>query len=76
MSDDLNEDRLAAATDKLKWLRLPGMAKALPELLARASKDNLTALDVVSQLCDEERTSRFRSAVRRRIQDAKFPEVK
>lgn len=75
MSDDLNEDLLATISDKLKWLRLPGMVKALPELLARASKDNLTALDVVSQLCDEERSSRFRSAVKRRIQDARFPEV-
>jgi DNA replication protein DnaC len=73
--DDMSEDLLGAVADKLKWLRLPGMAKALPELLARASTDNLTALQVVSQLCDEERSSRFQSAVKRRIQDAKFPEV-
>jgi DNA replication protein DnaC len=51
------------------------MAKALSELLARAQDLNLTSLDVVSQLCDEERSSRFRSAVKRRVQDAKFPEV-
>ena len=75
MSDDLSEDLIAAVCDKLKWLRLPGMAKALPAVLARASKDNLTALEVVSQLCDEERSSRFHSAVKRRIHDAKFPEV-
>jgi DNA replication protein DnaC len=75
MSDVLNEDLIASAIDKLKWLRLPGMAKALPDLLTRAHNDNLTALDVVSQLCDEERSSRFRSAVKRRVQDAKFPEI-
>jgi DNA replication protein DnaC len=75
MSDGLNEDLVASVIDKLKWLRLPGMAKALPDLLARARNDNLTALDVVSQLCDEERSSRFRSAVKRRVQDAKFPEI-
>jgi DNA replication protein DnaC len=75
MSDALSEDRLATTLEKLKWLRLPGMAKALSELLARAQDLNLTSLDVVSQLCDEERSSRFRSAVKRRVQDAKFPEV-
>lgn len=75
MSDDLEVDRIAATIEKLKWLRLPGMARALPELLTRATEDNLTSLDVVSQLCDEERASRFRSAVNRRIQDARFPEV-
>jgi DNA replication protein DnaC len=75
MSDALSEDRLATTLEKLKWLRLPGMAKALSELLARAQELNLTSLDVVSQLCDEERSSRFRSAVKRRVQDAKFPEV-
>jgi DNA replication protein DnaC len=75
MSDDLNEGRLANTLEKLKWLRLPGMANALSELLARAQELNLTALDVISQLCDEERSSRFRSAVKRRVKDAKFPEV-
>jgi DNA replication protein DnaC len=61
--------------DKLRWLRLPGMAGAMQDVLAQASDDNLTNLDVVSRLCDEEKASRLRSAVQRRIKAAKFPEV-
>jgi DNA replication protein DnaC len=75
MSDDFKDDPLAAATEKLRWLKLPGMAKALPELLARARTQNLSPLDVVAQLCDDERASRFTSAVKRRIHDARFPEI-
>lgn len=74
MNDD-HDDALGAAVDKLRWLKLPGMAKALPAILAQARKDNLSALEVVSRICDEERSSRFHSAVKRRIHDAKFPEV-
>lgn len=61
--------------DKLRWLRLPGMAGAMQDVLAQASDDNLSGLDVVSRLCDEEKASRLRSAVQRRIKAAKFPEV-
>jgi len=75
MSDDLEDDRFAAAFEKLKWLRLPGMARALRALLARARDENRSALDVVSELCDEERASRFKSAVQKRIRDARFPEL-
>ena len=74
MNDD-HDDALGATVDKLRWLKLPGMAKALPAILALARKDNLSALEVVSRICDEERSSRFHSAVKRRIHDAKFPEV-
>jgi DNA replication protein DnaC len=74
MNDD-HDDALGATVDKLRWLKLPGMAKALPTVLAQARKDNLSALEVVSRICDEERSSRFHSAVKRRIHDAKFPEV-
>jgi len=75
MTDDLGDDPIATTIEKLRWLKLPGMAKALAELLARARKENLPTLDVISQLCDDERASRFRSAVTRRIHDARFPEV-
>jgi DNA replication protein DnaC len=71
--DEPNLDQLVV--DKLRWLRLPGMAGSLPGVLDQASDDNLTSLDVVSRLCDEERASRLRSAVDRRIKAAKFPEV-
>jgi len=75
MTDDLEDDRLSAAIEKLKWLRLPGMARALRDALARARDENRSPLDVVSDLCDEERASRFRSSVQKRIRDARFPEV-
>jgi DNA replication protein DnaC len=61
--------------EKLRWLRLPGMAAAVKDLLARASAENLTAAAVVSRLCDEEKHSRIRSSVDRRIKDARFPEI-
>jgi DNA replication protein DnaC len=73
MSDD--HDSVDMLVQKLRWLRLPGMAKLLPSLIELAAKDNLSTLDVVHRLCDEEKQSRLRSAVERRIRDARFPEV-
>jgi DNA replication protein DnaC len=61
--------------EKLRWLRLPGMADQLGPLLEKAAKDNLAALEVVDRLCDEEKASRLRNSVARRIRDARFPEV-
>ena len=69
MKDD---DTLALLLQKLRWLRLPGMAKAITALLEQAAKENLSTLDVVDRLCDEEKQSRLRSAVDRRIHDARF----
>lgn len=74
-SKAFDEDTRTIVEDKLKWLRLPGMATSLEAVLAQASDQNLTALDVLSMLCDQEKDSRLRSAVRRRVQAAKFPEV-
>lgn len=70
-----DDDAIALLVQKLRWLKLPGMAQLVPEVLARAAKDNLTVTDVLSRLCDEERASRLKRAVDRRIQDARFPEV-
>ena len=72
MKDD---DVIALLVEKLRWLRLPGMAATLPTLLAQAAKDNLTIADVVHRLCDEEKQSRMRTAVDRRIKAAHFPEI-
>ncbi len=72
MKDD---DRLDLVREKLRWLRLPGMAEQLGSLVAKAAKDNLTVLDVVDRLCDEEKASRLRNAIGRRIRDARFPEL-
>lgn len=73
MTDD--PDSIDLLVQKLRWLRLPGMAKILPSLIAQATKDNLSTLDVVHRLADEEKHSRLRSAVDRRIRDARFPEI-
>jgi DNA replication protein DnaC len=72
MKDD---DVIVLLVEKLRWLRLPGMAETLPAIMARAAKDNLTVADVVHRLCDEEKQSRMRSAVDRRIKGAHFPEI-
>ena len=61
--------------EKLRWLRLPGMASSIDDLLERAGRENLTTLEVLNRLADEERLSRTRSAVERRIRDARFPEI-
>ena len=73
MSHD--NDELDLLVQKLSWLRLPGMARQLAELLAEAARKNLTPVQVIDRLCDEEKKSRIDSAVKRRIQDARFPEI-
>ncbi|MEY2930331.1 MAG: hypothetical protein RL033_1080 [Pseudomonadota bacterium] len=73
MKDD--DDLLDLLVQKLRWLKLPGMAKQVTSLLELAAKDNLSTLDVVHRLCDEEKQSRLRSAVDRRLREARFPEI-
>jgi DNA replication protein DnaC len=69
------DDSISLLVEKLRWLRLPGMARLAPELLERAAKDNLTVTEVLHRLCDEERASRLKRAVDGRIRDARFPEI-
>lgn len=73
MKDD--GDLLDLLVQKLRWLKLPGMVKQVTSLLELAAKDNLSTLDVLHRLCDEEKQSRLRSAVDRRLREARFPEV-
>src|SRR5947209_20172838 len=73
--DDGSEGSLDLLVQKLRWLRLPGMARLAPSLVEQAGKDNLTSLDVLHRLADEERASRMKSAIDRRIKDARFPEL-
>jgi DNA replication protein DnaC len=70
-----NDDSIHLLIEKLRWLRLPGMATLVDSLLAQAATENLTLLDVLHRLADEERQSRMRAAVNRRICDARFPEI-
>ena len=72
MKDD---DHIKLLLDKLRWLRLPGMAESLDSVLAKAAKDNLATLEVLHRLCDQEKQSRINRAVERRIRAARFPEV-
>ncbi len=69
------EDKLALLLGKLTWLRLPGMAGVLPDILATAAKENLSVLDALHRLADEEVSSRVKRSVERRISAAKFPEI-
>jgi DNA replication protein DnaC len=70
-----NELDLAAVIAKLRWLKLPGMARALEALVERAKNENLTPLEIVDALCEEEKNSRIKSAVERRIRGARFAEI-
>jgi DNA replication protein DnaC len=69
------EDPIELVREKLKWLRLPGMASTLRTLLEQAGHDNLTACEVISRLCDEEKASRLKSAIAAKVKGARFPEV-
>src|SRR5215217_381668 len=70
-----DDDSLDLLIQKLRWLRLPGMAQLVASLLEQAKNENLTDLEILHRLFDEERASRMKSAVDRRIKDAKFPEL-
>ncbi len=70
-----DEDKLAITLELLRWLRLPGMTRALEALLGRAKKTNMTPLDIVGALADAEKQSRIESAVARRVRGARFAEI-
>lgn len=72
MKDD---DQIELLVEKFRWLRLPGMAMRVREILDLTDKKNLTAVQVAHMLADEEKASRIRSAIQRRVTDAKFPEI-
>lgn len=72
MKDD---DLLDLVIQKFRWLRLPGIAGRLKDIIEHARTENLSALQVADRLADEEKASRMRSAVDRRIRDARFPEI-
>lgn len=70
-----DEDLIEITLGKLRWLRLPGMGRALRALVEQARGDNLSVLECIDRLADEEKASRIKSAVERRIHDARFPEI-
>ena len=72
MKDDDKREMVLAL---LRWLRLPGMSRALDDLLSRAANKNMTPLDLIAALADAEKTSRIESAVARRVRGARFAEI-
>ncbi len=70
-----DSDQFELLLQKLRWLKLPGMARSVGELFALAAKQNLTPMEVAHRLCDEEKKSRIEGAIKRRLRDARFPEV-
>ena len=73
MKPDVGE--LELLLEKLRWLRMPGMARLAGEIFAEAARENLTPMDVAHRLCDEEKKSRIEGAIKRRLTDAHFPEI-
>lgn len=59
-----------------RLLKMPAVAKSLDEVLRRAEKEKWSYGDFLSEMMAIEVASRNSSAVRHRIHDARFPEMK
>lgn len=72
-----NQDngQLELLVEKLRLLRLGDMAHVLPETIATAAQDNLSIVEVLHRLCDEEKKCRTERAIVRRVKSARFPEI-
>ena len=57
----MKDDEISLVIQKLKWLRLPGMAEQMRAIIEKAAKENLSVLQAVDRLCDEEKASRLTS---------------
>lgn len=68
-------DSVHTLVERFRWLRLPGMAAAVADILDCAVKDNLTTSETLLRLCDEEQRSRTQNAIERRVKEARFPEL-
>lgn len=71
----IDTDTEAILIERLKNLRLPGMAATVADILERAESENLTTQEVLIRLCDEEQSNQIRNAINRRVKEARFPEV-
>jgi DNA replication protein DnaC len=69
------DDTLELLVQKLRWLRLPSMVGYVREIIKQAAKQNLTVLDVLHRLCDEEKRGRLQRGFERRVREAGFPEI-
>lgn len=66
-----DDDQIELLIEKFRWLRLPGMAGRVREILELAATKNLTGLEITHMLADEEKASRIRSAIHRSVTEAK-----
>ena len=55
----MKDDEISLVAQKLKWLRLPGMAEHVRPIMEKAATENLSVLQAVDRLCDEEKASRL-----------------
>jgi DNA replication protein DnaC len=62
--------------ENLAFLGLTRMAEVYPEVLARATRDNLSHLALLDAVIAEEAAARFERGVMRRIRRARFPIAK
>ena len=69
------DDTLELLLAKLRWLRLPSMVACAQGVIEKASAENLTVLEVLHRLCDEEKRGRLDRSVERLVKEAGFPEI-
>jgi DNA replication protein DnaC len=62
--------------EQLRRLKMPGLSRSLDSLLRQARDERSSFEDFLHEALAVEETSRTDSAVRQRIQDARFPELK
>jgi DNA replication protein DnaC len=62
--------------EQLRRLKMPGVVRSLDSLLRQAREERSSLEDFLHECLAVEETSRHESAVRQRIQDARFPEMK
>ena len=70
-----SDDTLELLLAKLRWLRLPSMVACAQGLIEKATAENLTLLEVLHRLCDEEKSGRLDRIFERRVKEAGFPEI-
>jgi DNA replication protein DnaC len=62
--------------EQLRRLKMPGLSRSLDDLLRQARNEKASFEDFLHESLTVEEASRHESAVRQRVQDAHFPELK
>jgi DNA replication protein DnaC len=69
----MNKEQLE---DHLSYLRLNTIRQTYPEQVAKAERDNLSYLDFLQRLVEEEVLEKKERAAKKRVQMARFPVIK